>query len=85
MKISENVLMAFIASLPATIASLATLVNSLRNSKTLSANSSKIAEIHEKTNGMLEAANRAAHSAGMSQQRADDKADAEGKARAPIP
>ena len=77
MKISDNVLLAIITGLPATIASLATLVNSLKNTQRLQAQTEKINAIHESTNGMKDAlvasTAKASHAEGMADQRAEDR------------
>lgn len=75
--VSDQIWLAVIAGMPATIASLATLINSMRNSTRLRANSVKIDAIHESTNGMKDALVQAtavsSHAEGMAAQRAVDK------------
>ncbi len=72
---TDAVQAALIASVPATLAALGTLIQSIKNSK-------KLEIIH---NGISDKILKNAHSAGMSQQRADDKSDSEGTPRQPIP
>jgi len=76
--LADSIWIAVIAGLPATIASVATLVNSMRNTRTLSSNTVKIDDIHEKTNGMQEklvaATAAASHASGMQDQRSEDRA-----------
>ena len=95
--ISDSVWLALITGMPATLASIATLVNSLKNtnrireqSVQLTATSQKIDAIHESTNGMKDAlvssTAKASHFEGMADQRAEDKqsrADALQNSKAP--
>lgn len=77
--LSESVLVALATGLPATIASVATLINSIRNGNHLRKTTEKIEEIHIATNGMKEqliaSTAKASHAEGMSDQRAQDKRD----------
>jgi hypothetical protein len=77
MIISDAVLVALATGLPATIASVATLINSMRNSRVLSDNTKKIGDIHDATNGMqqqlMAGQAKTSHSEGMASQRRLDR------------